>query len=86
MKKILLSLIPLALSLIAFIILWQTFAIPHPEYYDGESTFPYGEGNAPVETRDSILNQLHYFEKGYLERDVEILDEYCQRLISSLLG
>ncbi|MCK4746678.1 MAG: nuclear transport factor 2 family protein [Bacteroidales bacterium] len=82
MKKLLLSLIPFALSLIAFIILWQTFANPHQEYYDGENTFPFAEGNAPPGIRDSIITQLEYFEKGYLERYVEILEEYCNRLIS----
>jgi hypothetical protein len=82
MKKLLLSLIPLALSLFAFIILWQTFANPHQEYYDGENAFPFAEGNAPAGTRDSIMTQLEYFEYGYLERDVENLEEYCQRLIS----
>jgi hypothetical protein len=82
MKKLLLSLVPLALSLIAFIILWQTFANPHQEYYDGESTFPFAEGNALTGTRDSIQAQLEYFAKGYLERDVEKLEEYCSRLIS----
>ena len=82
MKKLLLSLVPLALSLIAFIILWQTFANPHQEYYDGENSFPFAEGNAPSGTRDSIMSQLEYFELGYLERDAEILKEYCERLIS----
>ena len=82
MKKLLLSLIPLALSLIAFLILWQTYAHPHPEYYENENSYPYGEGNAPALTWDSIMTQLRYFEKGYLDRDVEHLEEYCERLIS----
>jgi hypothetical protein len=34
------------------------------------------------EIRDSIMTQLLNFEKGYLERDVEKLEEYCSRLIS----
>jgi len=82
MKKLLLSLVPLALSLIAFIILWQTFANPHQEYYENENTYPFGEGNAPAGTRDSIMTQLEYFEQGYLDREVENLEEYCNRLIS----
>ena len=82
MKKLLLSLVPLALSLIAFIILWATFANPHQEYYEDESSYPFGEGNAPALTWDSIMTQLEYFEIGYLERDVEVLEEYCDRLIS----
>jgi len=82
MKKLLLSLVPLALSFLAFIILWQTFANPHQEYYDGDNTYPFAEGNASAGTRDSIMTQLEYFEKGYLERDVEKLEEYCNRLIS----
>jgi hypothetical protein len=82
MKKILLSFVPLALSLIALILLWGTFTNPHPDYYNGESKHPFGEGNAPREIRDSIMTQLKYFEKGYLERDLEKVEEYCQRLIS----
>ena len=82
MKKLLLSLVPLALSLIAFVVLWQTFANPHQEYYDGDQRYPFSEGNAPAGIRDSIMSQLQYFEQGYLERDVEKLEEYCNRLIS----
>ena len=82
MKKMLLSFVPLTLSLVAFIILWGTFTNPHQGYYDGDLMYPFGEGNAPVEIRDSIITQLNYFEKGYLERDVEKLEEYCRRLIS----
>lgn len=82
MRKILISLFPLALSLISLVILWQTFAIPHQEYWDGEKTYPYSQGNAPAEIRKSIGEQLAYFEKGYLERNVENLETYCDRLIS----
>ena len=82
MKKLLLSLIPLALSLTAFIILWGTFANPHPEYYEQKNSYPFGEGNAPALTWDSIMTQLKYFENGYLERDVENLDEFCEKLFS----
>ena len=82
MKKLILSFFLLALSLITFIILWQTFANPHEEFYDGEKTFPYGEGNAQAGARDSIMAQLEHFEIGYLERDVEKLEEYCEQLIS----
>lgn len=82
MKKIFLSLIPLVLATLTLIILWKTFTNPHPEYYAGTKTFPYAEGNAPAENRSSIQKQLSYFEKGYLERDVEVLEAYCDRLIS----
>jgi len=82
MRKILFALIPLAISVIAFVILWGTFSIPHQEYYSGEKTYPYDRGNAPAEIRESISTQLSYFEKGYLDRNVEILEGYCDRLIS----
>lgn len=82
MKKLLLSLVPLALSIFAFILLWGTFSNPHPEYYEGDMSFPYGKGNASMEDRDSIMIQLKFFEKGYLERDIEQLEDYCNRLIS----
>lgn len=82
MKKILLALIPLALSVIAFMILWQTFTIPHQEYWNGEKNYPYAKGNAPDEIREAIGEQLAYFEQGYLERNVESLEAYCDRLIS----
>jgi len=82
MKKILIALIPFVLSMLALIVLWGTFSIPHQAYYDGEKSYPYSEGNAPAEIRERIQQQLSYFEKGYLERDVEILEEYCNRLVS----
>jgi hypothetical protein len=82
MRKILYSLVPLILALIAFIILWKTFTIPHQEYWDGNKTYPYSKGNAPEEVRESINQQLALFEKGYLERNVENLEAYCDRLIS----
>ena len=82
MKKLLLSLIPLALPLIAFFMLWQTFARPHHDYYEGKNAYPFGEGNAPAGMRDSIMSQLEFLEKGYLERDVKKLAAYCERLIS----
>jgi hypothetical protein len=82
MKKILMGIIPLILSLLALIILWNTFSIPHQAYYVGEKSFPFSEGTAPAEIWESIQTQLAYFEKGYLDRDVEIIEEYCNRLIS----
>jgi len=82
MKKILISLIPLTLAVVAFIILWKTFTIPHQEYWKGEKTYPYDKGNAPEDIRVIINEQLAHFEKGYLERNVEILEEYCERLLS----
>jgi hypothetical protein len=82
MKKILIGIIPLILSLLALIILWNTFSIPHQAYYDGNDSYPFSEGNAPAEIRESIQTQLAYFEKGYLDRDVEIIEEYCDRLVS----
>jgi hypothetical protein len=40
MKKILMGIIPLILSLLALIILWNTFSIPHQAYYDGTDSYP----------------------------------------------
>lgn len=82
MKKVLISLIPFVLSILALTVLWGTFSIPHQAYYSGEKSYPYSEGNAPAKVRESIQQQLRYFEEGYLDRDVEILEEYCNRLIS----
>ena len=45
--------------------------------------YPFAEGNAPAEIRDSIMTQLEYFAEGYLERNVEKLEEYCRRLFSN---
>lgn len=82
MKKILIALIPFILSILALILLWGTFSIPHQAYYNGEKSYPYSEGNAPAQIRESIQKQLSYFEQGYMDRDVDILEEYCDRLVS----
>ncbi len=82
MKKILIGIIPLILSLLALIVLWNTFSIPHQAYYDSTDSYPFSEGNAPSEIRESIQTQLAYFEKGYRDRNVEIIEEYCNRLVS----
>ena len=82
MKRTILNSVPLILSLIALIILWKTFEMPHQEYYNGEKHYPFSKGNAPEEIRNTISNQLEKFEKGYIERNVEKLDEFCSELIS----
>jgi len=82
MKKVILSLVPLAIAIIALLILWSTFEIPHQEYYNGGKHFPFAKGNAPEELRNDISNQLELFARGYLERDVRKLDTFCSKLIS----
>jgi len=82
MKKVLLSIIPLALAIIALLFLWSTFEIPHQEYYDGAKHYPFAKGNAAEETRNNISAQLDIFAQGYVDRDIEKLDEFCSKLIS----
>jgi len=82
MKKTILNSIPFILSVVAFIILWKTFEMPHQVYYNGEKHYPFSKGNALGEIRNSISDQLEKFEKGYIERNVEKLDEFCSELIS----
>lgn len=60
----------------------QTFEIPHAEYYEAQDTYLYGKGSANDSLRSQIMDQLNYFQEGYTKRDVKILDEYAERLIS----
>ena len=82
MKKTIYSLVPVAMAIIALLILWKSFENPHQEYYDGQSRYPFEKGNAPEDIRNSILTQLNFFAQGYVDRDVENLDEFCSSLIS----
>ena len=82
MKKLSLSAVLIVLPLISLFILWKTFEIPHQEYYEGVSHYPFGRGNATEDIRNNISSQLQLFEKGYIDRDVENLDKFCSDLIS----
>lgn len=82
MKKIIFSTVPLAISILALIILWKTFENPHQEYYEGKKHYPFERGNASEEVRQIVSSQLNLFAQGYIDRDIENLDEFCDKLIS----
>ena len=82
MKKTLLSLFPFILAILTLVVLWKTFDFPLEQYHSGEEKYPYSKGNEPIEVRESISTQLEFFEKGYMERDTNLLESYCDRLIS----
>jgi len=82
MKRLIYALIPLILTILSFLILWQTFSNPHSDKYNGEEIYPFSKGNAQAEIRENISSQLEYFANGYEKRDLENLDKFCKRLIS----
>lgn len=82
MKTIILnSLLVLAIGL-ALLLTTRIFQMTHPNYHDNTALFLYGEGNAEGEERAELLEQLAYFNDGYLLRDTTILEVYMDRLFS----
>lgn len=82
MKKILLhSLLVLGLGL-ALLLSTKTFQMTHSGFHKDASLFLYDEGNASEEVRIEILEQLKYFQEGYVLRDTSIMEVYMDRLFS----
>lgn len=82
MKRILLNvLLVLGLGLTLFLST-KTFQMTFPKYHEDVSLFLYEKGNASEGVRTQILQQLEYFQKGYLLRDTSIMEVYMDRLFS----
>lgn len=82
MKKIMLNSMLVLAAGLALLLTTRIFQITNPSYHDNPSLYLYGEGNAGVELRAEILEQLAYFNDGYHARDTAILDAYMDRLFS----
>jgi len=67
---------------LALLLATRTFQMTHVEYQNDPTLFLYDQGNASGEVRSEILEQLVYFNEGYLLRDTSILETYMDRLFS----
>ena len=67
---------------LALFLATRTFQMTHAEYQNDPALFLYDHGNASGEVRSEILEQLEYFNEGYLLRDTSILEAYMDRLFS----
>lgn len=82
MKKLVLPLLSIIALILTLVVLTKTFKIPNLQYYDRTDSYLYTRGNAPDATRQEILEQLSDFQKGYTDRDVNVLDDYMDSLFS----
>ncbi|MFC1492793.1 nuclear transport factor 2 family protein [candidate division KSB1 bacterium] len=59
-----------------------TLRHPHKEYYDAKDVSIYSNGNAPDSVRSEIIEQLHKFQDGYIDRNPSQLKPFMEQLFS----
>ena len=55
---------------------------PHKAYYGSTNTHPFSKGNAAEDVRAEIIQQLHEFQGGYIQRDTSRLQPFMEQLFS----